>query len=123
LRRSYRGSSRIDVPVEAGDARASGLFTWAQNEETIGNVHAVSAEPRLVNDAGAWSGPWTGVLQLRKDRNGFRRQAAMVVLSGDGAYEGLTLFMTQTLDEQLGYIIPTDLLLPAPELPTALPAE
>ena len=53
----------------------------------------------------------------------FRSAANVAVLTGEGDYEGLTLILTQTLDEQRGYIIPTDLLPPVPELPAELPAE
>ena len=93
-----------------------------QNEEWVGRVGNINGQARIDNDAGSWSGPVTSVLRLKapdKRAGGppFNRATAIAAVTGDGAYEGLTLFMTQTRDEWLGYIIPTDLVPPAPEAP------
>jgi hypothetical protein len=123
---SVRNNGAIDIPVEAGDARASGLFTGPRNEEWVGRVGVVSAQIRIVNDAGTWSGPVTEVLSLKapSKREGgpaFNRKTSIAVLTGDGAYEGLTLYLTEAQDEWLGYIIPTDLVPPVPERPAEEP--
>ena len=124
---SSRGFAVIDIPVKAGDSRASGLLTSVQNEERAGRVVVISADVRIVNDAGTWSGPASGVLRLKKNPPGngpdINRAMSIATLTGDGAYEGLTLILAQTLDEWLGYIVPTDLLPPAPDLPVQTPAE
>jgi hypothetical protein len=119
---SVRNTGAIDIPVEAGDARASGLFTGPRNEEWAGRVGVVSAQLRITNDAGTWSGPATGVLRLKapSKREGgpaFNRSTTIATLTGDGDYEGLTLILAETQDEWLGYIIPTELMPPVPELP------
>ena len=126
---SLRGASLVDARFEAGDARASGRLDFVQNEERVGRVGVLRTEVRIVNDAGSWTGPLTTVQTLKapdKRAGGppFSRLTTIGTLTGDGAYAGLTLFITSTgPGENVGYIIPTDLVPPVPEWPAELPAE
>ena len=118
---SIRGAGIVDIPLEAGDPRASGLLTQVGNEEVLGNITATSGRVRIVNDDGAWEGTSTGFLRLKnnpKGGNPYNRAASIAILTGEDAYEGLTLVLTETLNEFQGYIIPTDALPPVPELTT-----
>jgi hypothetical protein len=120
LGESRRGEGLVNLPFKAGDPRATGLFTNVNSQETLGNIVASSSRVRIVNENGVWEGTGNGFSRLRmKQGEGppFNRAASIAILSGEGAYEGLTLVLTQTLDHFHGYIIPTELLPPTPELP------
>ncbi len=117
---SIRGEGVIDIPLKAGDSRASGLLTEIGNQEILGNSVITSSHLRIVNDDGAWEGTSNGALRLKKKQGGgnpYNRGASIAILAGEGAYEGLTLVLAQTLNEWHGYIIPTEALPPVPELP------
>jgi hypothetical protein len=80
--------------VEATDPRLSGTATfrttihWYPSPVDTGVVaHAV----RLVNDEGAWTGTGRTINSLNFGR------MEMLVLSGEGAYEGLTAFLVEDL--------------------------
>lgn len=124
---SYRGETIVDLTLEAGDPRASGLFTIVQNVEEMGRTRVITSMGRIVNDAGAWSGSGAGVLRSKKN-NAPQRVVTMAVLTGEGAYEGLTLVLTDALDDARdyndarGYIIAAEQP-PVPELPAEPPAE
>lgn len=117
---SIRGLGEVNVPLQAGDPRASGLLTVVANEEVLGQAVATSGRMRIVNDDGAWEGTSTGFLRLKNKQGGgnpYNRAASIALLAGEDAYEGLTLVLAQTLDEWHGYIVPTEFLPTAPELP------
>lgn len=118
---SVTGEGLIEIPLQAGDPRASGLMTQIGNEEILGKAVATAGRMRIVNDDGAWEGDSTGFLRLKNkpgDGIPYNRGASIAILAGEDAYEGLTLILAQTLKEFQGYIIPTDLLPATPELPT-----
>jgi hypothetical protein len=117
---SVRGDGLVEIPIEAGDPRASGLLTVVGNEEVFGKGVATSGHLRIVNDDGAWEGTSNGFLRLKKKAGGsnpYSWGASIAILTGEDAYEGLTLVLAETLDEWHGYILPTELLPPAPDLP------
>ena len=118
---SRRGEGLVEIPFEAGDPRASGLLTSVTNEEELGRAVMGSSHVRIVNDDGAWEGVGTSLLRLVEDFSGegppFDRATSLTTLTGEAAYEGLTLIVVNTLDDWLGYIVPTELLPPAPALP------
>lgn len=117
---SIRGDGIVDIPLTAGDPRASGLLTEIGNQEILGNGVITSSRLRIVNDDGAWEGTSMGALRLKNKQgqgNPYNRGASVATLAGEGAYEGLTLVLAQTLDEWQGYIVPTAVLPPLPELP------
>ena len=117
---SRRGFGFVDFPFEAGDARASGLMTFVDNDEVVGNALARARAMRIVNDEGAWEGTSSAFLRMLEEPTAgppFDHVADIAVLTGEGAYAGLTLVLTSDLDVWQGYIIPTDLLPLVPDLP------
>ena len=121
-----RGSSSVGRPVEATDVRASGLVSTVSNADAFrsGDSHftTVTSSVRLVNDDGAWSGTSTSVVAFTEAMalgDDFPRSAEMTILTGEGAYKGLTLIMSESYDgdseAQWGVIVPTDRMPPAPD--------
>jgi hypothetical protein len=94
-----RGLVVEGIPIEASDPRLSGLFYAAINgngeNSTSGAGQLESRSYRLVMDDGAWTGSGTYVVAGDPSAGG---PPAIVretmVMTGDGAYEGLVMFVT-----------------------------
>jgi hypothetical protein len=112
---------------ELTDGLASG--TWTQVEDVArledGKLEymAGSSSVRLVNDGGAW----VGTLRLLSKRNpkGNGRVGSFTELIGEGGYEGLSLFIFETVNTKgktisNAFIVPTDM---APAMPPPPAAE
>ena len=124
-----RGLAQEGIPVEASDPRFSGLAHVAINgNQEIGTDTTAILESRsyrIVNDDGAWVGSSTFVLAADPSVDGppaIQRETA--ILTGEGAYEGLTIVVTGdyregTSGEGVIYEIG---LPPVPDVPDA-PAE
>ena len=114
--------------IETDDPRLTGSITRALNA----NIHKVSdfvdvlalaGAVRIENEAGSWSGQVTGLIHqgggIPPDE---ATNLAAVVLSGEGAYEGLSayLFIDATEDQiAVEGVIFAGELPPFPELPAA----
>ena len=128
-----RGSTWVDQPVEATDPRASGLLTYVDNADTFrsgdSGAMTVTSNVRLVNDGGTWSGTGMSMvaftIEMALSDEG-PRSTGLIVLTGEGGYQGLTLIMStpDDLDNEAnwGVIIPTDGMPPMPD-PMEPPAE
>ncbi len=122
-----RGQMEVDIPVEASDPRASGLWTFALNADFVeaagGTVGMDTRSNRLVNDDGAWRGTGTAISAFVEDGD---FAAGLTVLTGEGAYAGLSLIFSQTYEDggesYWGIILPSDKVPPFPD-PTAPSAE
>ena len=115
--------SRAVVQVDritATDPRASGLMTTWQNRTGVGSDHTHvqnwSITARLVNDDGAWSGP-SQIIAASSDQVG--GIASMTKMTGEGSYDGLTLFLHESADRlrmsSWGMIVPNELVAPMPD--------
>jgi hypothetical protein len=117
--------------VEATDPRASGLlvhnqgqFEWDPPDETGRLRGSMSSHAfRLTNDDGAWSGSARSlhVAERRLEPVVLAEDSDMLMLTGEGDFEGLTLILTQSqdgdTDASWAVIIPTDDVPPFPKLP------
>jgi len=118
--------------VEATDPRASGLLVhnedssrWDPPDDETGRIGiSVSSHAfRLTNDVGAWSGTERSlyVAERRLDPVELATDSDMLMLTGEGDFEGLTLILTDSddgdTDTDWGVIFPTDEVPPFPELP------
>lgn len=115
-----RGQVEVDVPVEASDARASGLWTFTVNADLVGAGGGVvgvdTRSNRLVNDDGAWTGTGTAISAFGEDGDFV---AGLTVLTGEGAYEGLSLIISQSFEDGVesywGVIFPSSKMPPMPD--------
>ncbi len=128
-----RGGIWVDQPVEATDPRASGLMTYVDNADTFtfGDSAAttVTSSVRLVNDGGTWSGTGLSMVAFTSEMalsDEVPRTTGLIVLTGAGGYQGLTLIMSAPDDfdnaANWGVIIPTGGMPPVPD-PMEPPAE
>ena len=89
--RQMEGVRFIDIPVEASDARISGLMSVASNGTGVprdgGFSNIVSGRFRIVNDAGSWEGVGTSVFAVRDEQPVVDHETVQLI--GQGAYEGL----------------------------------
>jgi hypothetical protein len=101
--------------LEATDSRASGDLVVGFGEVLFTDpaAHLGSFSVRLTNDGGAWTG--TG----RVYGGGAEQTVSIWELTGEGAYEGLSLFTFGDAwgDTSWGLIIATDAIPPYPDLP------
>jgi hypothetical protein len=105
--------------MEATDPRASGLLTSSLNRTQVEvdgtGVQTGSTWMRLTNDGGSWSGRGQVMLSFSDD---IIAMAGVTTLSGEGGYEGLTLFLSTSGDflsqQSWGLIVPNELVAPAP---------
>jgi hypothetical protein len=121
------GLDLVVIPsFEVADPRASG--TWTQIEdfasvEEGGLKHAAGGSSvRLANDGGAWVG--TLRLVTSRDSDGEGTVGTFTELVGEGGYEGLSLFMFETVDSEFelvsnAFIVPTDMVPAMPPPPAA----
>jgi hypothetical protein len=111
---------------EATDPRATG--TWTQFEEGAAveddgrRYQVASGSIRLLNEGGAWVGTSRG-LGTRLLPEGDDSVLTFKELSGEGGYEGLSMFIFHpSMDPEgrpVGFIVPSDVVLPFPEPPAA----
>ncbi len=91
-----RGLVIIDIPVEFGDVRLSGLMTIAANgagqEYADGFATLESRTYRIVNEDGAWAGSGDYILAVVEGSSPLIIQESMV-LTGEGDYEGLVAYV------------------------------
>jgi hypothetical protein len=114
-----RGLETVES-VEATDPRASGLMTTSQNRTQVEadgtGVQTQSLTMRLTNEGGSWSGLGQVMLGFSDE---IIEMAGMTTLTGEGGYEGLTLFLSQGGDflsqTAWGMIVPSDLVAPMPD--------
>ena len=114
-----RGTMMVDR-IEATDPRASGILRSSDNRTQLELDDAVvqtwSVALRLTNDDGAWSGSGPMIFAHSPKVMEF---AGVLELTGEGGYEGLTLFLNQSGDffsqAQWGLIVPTELVAPMPD--------
>ena len=114
-----RGVRQVEQ-ITATDPRASGVMTTSENrtqiESDTGVLQNWSMTARLANDGGAWSGP-VQIVGVHSPE--FGQLAGMSKLTGEGGYDGLTLFMHQAGDHfsftSWGLIVPNELLAPMPD--------
>ena len=112
--------------IEATDPRASGYLVSSQNRTQVdapgAMVQTMSMTVRLTNDGGSWSGPG----QVLVGGGQIMEMAGMFELTGEGDYEGLTLFLSGSGDflsqKTWGMIVPSELVAPMPD-PVAPVAE
>jgi hypothetical protein len=121
------GLERWEWAVVAADPRASG--TWTQVEdfarvEVDGlDYEALGSSLRLANDGGAWVGMTRTVMSV--DPNGEGTVGAFMELTGEGGYEGLSLFVFDTAgvagEEPVSnaFIVPTEMVPVMPPAPAA----
>ncbi len=115
-----RGQTEVDIPVEASDPRASGLWTFTINAEFVetagGVVGMDTRSDRLVNDDGFWMGTGMAVSVFGEDDD---RAAGLTVLTGEGGYDGLSLILSQSYEDGVesywGVILPSDKVSPMPD--------
>ena len=117
------GERIVDGPVESTDQRASGDLTLAVASAPVdvadgdGGVVQRNAV-RLLNDGGSWVGTHRRFLTFPSD--GPETVQFLGELVGEGAYEGLTMFLAETGDTEdvrwLGVIVPTDDVPAVPDL-------
>ena len=64
-----RGQTEVDIPVEASDPRASGLWTFTINADVVEvagrTIDTAATSHRLINDDGIWTGYGYGCLRVR----------------------------------------------------------
>ena len=121
--------------IGATDARLAGGGTTVMSGTTLGDPESaappfgddMSAPPpelltvatvarRIVNDGGAWSGSGYEV-EYQPEGDGGPVISGFEILVGEGDYAGLTLILTSTGEQQLGWIVPSDALQPVPDIP------
>ena len=105
---SIRGEGVIDIPLKAGDSRASGLLTEIGNQEILGNSVITSSHLRIVNDDGAWEGTSNGALRLKNKQgqgNPYNRGASIAILAGEGAYDRFDSVQTRECHSTFGNIL------------------
>jgi len=113
-----RGQEQVER-MEATDPRASGLLTSSLNRTQVevdgAGVQTGSTWMRLTNEGGSWSGPGQVMLSFSDE---IIAMTGVTTLSGEGGYEGLTLFLTTSGDflsqQSWGLIVPNELVAPAP---------
>lgn len=106
--------------IEATDPRASGQLVSSQNRTQVEadgtGVQTMSMNMRLTNEGGSWSGPGEVMLAFSDE---IMEMAGVATLTGEGGYEGLTLFLSQGGDflsqTAWGMIVPSDLVAPMPD--------
>ena len=114
----------ITVQVEATDERASGTYTnlenFAQSEDDE-RYRVGSTSLRLVNDGGEWVGTQRFIAGATAGPNGNDVNGSFVEMTGEGGYEGLTLFVFSVFEGldgppvRMGFIVPTDVIPTMPE--------
>ena len=122
-----RGQLEVGIPVEASDPRVSGLWTIRVNADVVGvadgTVDMAVTSHHLQNDEGGWRGTGTAISAYGSEGD---PTAGLTVLTGEGAYEGLSLVLSQTYkdgDESYwGIILPSAKVPPTPD-PIEPPAE
>ena len=122
-----RGQLEVGIPVEASDPRVSGLWTIRVNADVVGvangTVDIAVTSHYLQNDEGGWSGAGTTISAFGGEGD---LATGLTVLTGEGAYEGLSLILSQTYkdgDESYwGIILPSAKVPPTPDS-IELPAE
>ena len=108
-------------PVEATDARASGLLTLvdayglaAPGDEPSG-IETIATAALLENEGGSWVGTGRAVSAKTPESDPFGSE--LWELQGRGGYEGLTLFVVRQSDGQRwGIIMPNEQVKEHPEL-------
>lgn len=131
------GASVSSVLVDATDQRASGVLTVANVNGGVTDedrtLEVATHSMRLVNDAGTWTGSGIGLQALepdertKKQRKQGKGQRPLIAvtsvaqLTGDGAYDGLALFLASGIVENYGQswglIVPVGTVPEVPELP------
>ncbi|MEX1334028.1 MAG: hypothetical protein AB1Z66_01870 [Candidatus Limnocylindrales bacterium] len=114
--RGYESVERM----KASDPRATGELVTSQRSTQIevdGTVvQTQSVTMRLTNDGGSWSGPGE-VMLAGSDQ--VMEMAGMMKLTGEGDYEGLTLFLSDSGDflsqTAWGMIVPSELVASMPD--------
>jgi hypothetical protein len=114
-----RGLETIER-MEATDPRATGQLVSSQNRTQVERdgavVQTMSMAVRLTNEDGSWSGPGEVMLSGSDE---IMELAGMLKLTGEGGYEGLTLFLSEGGDflsqKAWGLIVPDDLAAPMPD--------
>jgi hypothetical protein len=122
-----RGQLEVGIPVEASDPRVSGLWTIYVNADVVGvadgTVDMAVTSHRLQNDEGGWSGTGTAISAYGSEGD---LTTGLTVMTGERAYEGLSLVLSQTYkdgDESYwGIILPNAKVPPMPD-PIEPPAE
>jgi hypothetical protein len=121
------GLDRVVFPWDVTDSRASGTWTQLEDgarvEAGVSDYEVGSSSVRLANDGGAWVG--TARLVSSRDPNGEGNVGVFTELVGEGGYEGLSLFMFETVVGEgevvsNAFIVPTDMV---PAMPPPPPAE
>ena len=121
-----RGLMR-EGPIEATDPRLTGSLSRVLDFDvhSVGDLEDVvlfSAPHRIENDAGSWSGTGTGVIHAGADLSAEEElDFYTVVLTGEGAYEGLSAFLLADFAPEVGADI-KGAVFPG-EMPEPLPAE
>jgi hypothetical protein len=94
--RQMRGLGYIDIPVNFSDARLAGLMSISANgagqDFADGFANLESRTYRITNDDGAWTGSGDYIVAGGSEPPGFIEQES-VVLTGDGAYDGLVAYL------------------------------
>ncbi len=88
--RQSRGALAEGAAIEASDPRVSGSLTMALNDDNHEVAQFRTLAWRIENDAGAWSGQGTEL--VHGDATGGSGTSTLV-LTGEGAYEGHTLYL------------------------------
>lgn len=122
-----RGQLEVGIPVEASDPRVSGLWTIRVNADVVGvadgTIDMAMTSHHLQNDEGGWRGTGTAISAYGSEGD---LTAGLTVLTGEGAYQGLSLVLSQTYkdsDESYwGIILPSAKVPPTPD-PIGPPAE
>jgi hypothetical protein len=120
------GLPLVTVEVEATDPRASGTLTNIEdfaNDKNDGRYRVGGTSLRLVNDGGAWVGTSRTVAGSTVAPNGDDILGSFAALTGEGGYEGLTMFTFRTFGPEesanIGFIVPTDIVPTMPPPPAA----
>ena len=127
LEKQYGAVTR-GLSVDAEDPRASGDWTRLENKDLLfleegpdgAQVATVGARSiRVTNDAGSWEGTGHALANFPPTPDEASTVATLNILTGDGAYEGLTLILADTSegDRGWGWIVPNGSVPPIPELP------
>jgi hypothetical protein len=121
------GLDRMVIPsFELADSRASGTWTqledFARIEDGGGDYIAEGESVRLANEGGAWVGTTRVVVAVAP--NGDATSGVFTELAGEGGYEGLSLFMFETVGSEgelvsNAFIVPTDMVPAMPPAPAA----
>lgn len=123
------------APVTATDPRASGLLSAMTASGDVGDFenppwYAIRKEGiRIENEAGAWVGSHVRMIIEHADERTKRQKkrgkgqaplrfsGGLYELTGEGAYEGLSMFLSAIDGRILAVIIPTESAPPMPEPP------